>query len=107
MIIPGLLTVGILCVARGVTPYLNVLKGGLRMKLKLLAFVFILAFAITSFGALGAGGASANTPELTIIPADTTVVGPAEATGGAITAFTNVSDHTTIDAIDVSFDGTH
>ena len=33
------------------------------MKLKLLAFVFILAFAITSFGALGVSGASAVTLE--------------------------------------------
>ncbi len=31
------------------------------------------------------------------------VVGPAQATGGAITAFTNVSAHTTIANIDVSF----
>ena len=77
------------------------------MKLKLLAFAFILAFAISSFAALGAGGASASTPELEIFPAGITVVGPAEATGGAITAFTNVSAHTMIDAIDVSFNGGH
>ena len=32
-----------------------------------------------------------------------TVVGPAEATGGAVTAFTNVSAHTTIANVDVSF----
>ena len=34
------------------------------MKLKLLAFAFILAFAISTFGALGASGASAG-PQLT------------------------------------------
>ncbi len=33
----------------------------------------------------------------------TVVEGPAAATGGAVTAFTNVSAHTTIDNIDVSF----
>ena len=31
------------------------------------------------------------------------VVGPAAATGGAVTAFTNVSAHTTIANIDVAF----
>ena len=32
-----------------------------------------------------------------------TVVGPSAATGGAVTAFTNVSAHTMIDNIDISF----
>ncbi len=78
------------------------------MKRKLLAFVFVLAFAVSSFAALGAGGASANTAELEIIAAGITVVGPAEATGGAITAFTNVTDAgVVIDNIDVTFDGGH
>ena len=40
---------------------------------------------------------------LTIVAAGIDVVGPAEATGGAVTAFTNVSANTTIDNIDVSF----
>ena len=40
---------------------------------------------------------------LTIIAAGIDVVGPAQATGGAVTAFTAVSAHTTIDNIDVSF----
>ena len=40
---------------------------------------------------------------LTIVAAGIDVVGPTEATGGAVTAFTNVSAHTTIDNIDVSF----
>ncbi len=79
-------------------------KGGYRMKLKLLAFAFILAFAISTFGALGASGASAGIATLTIIPAEQTVVGPAQATGGAVTAFTNVSANTMIEAIDVSFE---
>jgi hypothetical protein len=77
------------------------------MKLKLLAFAFILAFAISTFGALGASGASADGPVLTTAllspEGSVTVVGPAEATGGAVTAFTNVSAHTEIDNLDVSF----
>ncbi len=78
------------------------------MKLKLLAFAFILAFAISTFGALGASGASANTAELDIVEAGITVVGPAEATGGAITAFTAISEAgVEIDNLDVSFDGGH
>lgn len=78
------------------------------MKLKILAFAFILAFAISTFGALGASGASANTPELDIVEAGITVVGPAEATGGAITGFTAVTGAgVEIDNIDVSFNGDH
>ena len=78
------------------------------MKLKLLAFAFILAFAISTFGALGASGASAG-PTLTVgilSPQGThTVVGPDAATPGAVTAFT----HVTVDGpgeianIDVAF----
>jgi len=64
------------------------------MKLKLLAFAFILAFAISTFGALGASGASAG-PTLTVAilsPEGThTVVGPDAATDGAVTAFTAIS----------------
>ena len=56
------------------------------MKLKLVAFAFILAFAISTFGALGASGASAAGPVLTT--PGTTVAGPDEALGGVITAFT-------------------
>ncbi len=83
------------------------------MKLKLLAFAFILAFAISTFGALGASGASASTVELTVglnsPQGSTTVVGPAEATGGAVTAFTHVvvDGPGNIDNIDVSFNGGH
>ena len=82
------------------------------MKLKLLAFAFVLAFAITSFGALGAGGAFANTPELEVgllsPEGSITVVGPAEATGGAATGFTAVTGAgVEIENIDVSFNGTH
>ncbi len=82
------------------------------MKRKLLAFVFVLAFAISSFAALGAGGASASTAELEVginsPQGSITVVGPAEATGGAVTAFTAVTDAgVLIDNIDVTFDGGH
>ncbi len=82
------------------------------MKLKLLAFAFILAFAISTFGALGAGGASANTAQLEVglnsPQGSMTVVGPAAATGGAVTAFTAVTNNgVVIDNIDVSFDGGH
>ncbi len=41
---------------------------------------------------------------LTIIAAGIDVVGPAQATGGAVTAFTNVSAHTEIANIDVSIE---
>lgn len=64
------------------------------MKVKLLSFIFVLTFAITSFAALGVGGVSASGPELTVgvlsPEGTTTVVGPAEATDGATTAFTAV-----------------
>ncbi len=83
------------------------------MKLKLLSFIFVLMFAITSFAALGVGGASADTVVLTVginSPKGThTVVGPAAATGGAVTAFTAVSTQGPGDIanIDVSFPGGH
>ena len=82
------------------------------MKLKLLAFAFILAFAISTFGALGASGASASTVELTVglnSPQGAhTVVGPAEATGGAVTGFSAVTGAgVEIDNIDASFPGGH
>ncbi len=64
------------------------------MKVKLLSFIFVLTFAITSFAARGVGGVSADGPNLTVgilSPQGThTVVGPAEATGGAVTAFTAI-----------------
>ncbi len=41
---------------------------------------------------------------LTIIAAGIDVVGPAQATGGAVTAFTTVSANTEIANIDVSFE---
>ncbi len=76
------------------------------MKLKLLAFAFILAFAISTFGALGASGASAG-PSLTVAilspDAEMIVNGPDAATGGAVTAFTNVSANTTLANVDVAF----
>ncbi len=83
------------------------------MKLKLLAFAFILAFAITSFAALGVSGASAAGPVLTVglnSPQGThTVVGPAAATGGAATAFGHVVDDGpgNIANIDASFPSQH
>ena len=83
------------------------------MKRKLLALVFVLAFAITSFAALGASGASANTVELTtgiLSPQGThTVVGPAEATGGAATAFTAITTQGpgNIANVDASFPSQH
>ena len=82
------------------------------MKRKLLALVFVLAFAITSFAALGVSGASANTPQLEVglnsPQGSHTVVGPAEATGGAVTAFSAVTNAgVTIDNIDVSFNSGH
>ncbi len=77
--------------ACGGSSCLNVLKGGLRMKLKLLAFAFILAFAITSFGALGVSGVSAG-PDLTT--PGTTVEGPDAACGGALTGFAAVTANT-------------
>ncbi len=67
----------------------------------------LLAFAISTFGALGASGASADvtlTVALNSPEGAHTVVGPAEATGGAITAFTAVTDAgVVIDNIDVAF----
>ncbi len=60
------------------------------MKLKLMAFAFILAFAITSFGALGVSGASADGPDLIIEEAGITVEGPNDACDGAVTAFTAI-----------------
>lgn len=83
------------------------------MKLKLLAFAFILAFAISSFGALGVSGASADTVELTVglnsPQGSHTVVGPAAATGGAANAFTQVVTKGPGDIanIDASFPGGH
>lgn len=80
------------------------------MKRKLLALVFVLAFAITSFAALGVSGVSADPgPTLTtaiLSPEGTnTVDGPDEATGGAITAFTQVTGAgVEIANVDVSFD---
>ncbi len=62
------------------------------MKRKLLALVFVLAFAISSFAALGVSGVSAC-PELTT-PGGHVVIGPSESTGGAVTAFVNVTAHT-------------
>lgn len=78
------------------------------MKRKLLALVFVLAFAISSFAALGVSGVSAG-PVLTtaiLSPEGTnTVDGPDEATGGAITAFTQVTGAgVEIANVDVSFD---
>ena len=77
------------------------------MKLKLVAFAFILAFAISTFGALGASGASAG-PTLTVgilSPEGTTVVvGPDAATGGAVTAFTEITGAgVVIENVDVAF----
>ncbi len=77
------------------------------MKLKLLAFAFILAFAISTFGALGASGASADaclTVGLNSPQGSHFVQGPPQATGGAVTAFTNVTGAgVVIDNIDVAF----
>ncbi len=77
------------------------------MKLKLLAFAFILAFAMSTFGALGVSGASAG-PTLTVALLSPqgahTVAGPDAATGGAVTAFTNVTNAgVEIENIDVAF----
>ncbi len=58
------------------------------MKLKLLAFAFILAFAITPFLAFGAYSAEAS---LSLSTPGTTVELPSDAVGGAFTAFTNIS----------------
>ena len=84
------------------------------MKLKLLSFIFVLTFAMTSFAALGVGGVSAATVQLEVglnSPGGAqahTVVGPAAATGGAITAFTHVtSNGVVIDNIDVEFGPAH
>ncbi len=79
------------------------------MKLKLLAFAFILAFAISTFGALGASGASAGLTLTTglLSPQGTNVVsGPAEATGGAVTAFTAITGDpqpVIIENVDITF----
>ena len=62
------------------------------MKLKLIAFAFVLAFAISSFAALGASGVSAC-PILTT--PGTTFEAPDDSIGGAVTAFTNVDANTT------------
>lgn len=80
------------------------------MKVKLLSFIFVLTFAITSFAALGVGGVSADHVVLTVgilsPEGTTTVVGPAEATGGAVTAFTNIQTQGPgeLANVDVSFD---
>ncbi len=63
------------------------------MKLKLLAFAFILAFAITSFGALGVSGVSAS-PTL-VTPGGEVVEGPVEACDGAERALAEILDNTT------------
>jgi len=72
------------------------------MKLKILAFAFILAFTITSFAALGVSGASAGP---TLITPEQCVDGPDAATGGAITGFAAVTTMGPgdIDMLDVSF----
>ena len=59
------------------------------MKRKLLALVFVLAFAITPFFAFGAHSAAAAGVDLTT--PGTCVRIPANATVGAVTAFTNVT----------------
>ena len=56
------------------------------MKRKLLALVFVLAFAITPFFAFGAHSAAA----VDLTTPGTCVEIPANATGGAVTAITNV-----------------
>ena len=82
------------------------------MKLKLLAVVFILTL-IASFGALSAGGVSADTVELEVgilsPEGSHTVVGPAEATGGAVTAFTQIVTQGpgSLENVDASFPGSH
>ena len=70
------------------------------MKRKLLVLVFLLAFAITPFLAFGAPTAEA----LTLTTMGTCVEGPAEATGGAVTAFTNTTAHT-LPPISLDFSG--
>ena len=77
------------------------------IKVRLLAAIFVLTL-IASFGALGAGGVSAE-PVLTVgilsPQGTTTVVGPDEATAGAVEAFTNVTDAgVVIENVDVAFD---
>ena len=63
------------------------------IKVRLLAAIFVLTL-IASFGALGAGGVSADTVELEVgilsPQGSHTVVGPAAATKGATEAFTNI-----------------
>ncbi len=79
------------------------------MKLKLLAFAFILAFAMSTFGALGVSGASAGvvlTVGLNSPQGSHTVVGPAAATGGAVTAFTAITGEpqpVVIENVDIEF----
>jgi ABC-type glycerol-3-phosphate transport system substrate-binding protein len=58
------------------------------MKRKLLALVFLLAFAITPFLAFGAQSASAT---IDITTPGTTVNGPCDAVTGAVTAFTAIT----------------
>jgi len=58
------------------------------MKRKLLTLVFLLAFAISSFAALGVSGASAT---IDITTPGTTVNGPCAAITGAVTAFTAIT----------------
>ena len=58
------------------------------MKRKLLALVFVLAFAITPFFAFGAHSAAA----VDLTTPGTCVEIPANATGGAVTAFTNITN---------------
>ncbi len=77
------------------------------MKRKLLTIMFLLAFSISTFAALGVSGASAG-PSLTValLSPDSTMVvdGPDAATGGAVTAFTNVTNAgVEIENIDVAF----
>ena len=66
------------------------------MKRKLLTIMFLLAFSISTFAALGVGGASAGLTLTTGLnsPQGTNVVaGPAPATGGAVTAFNLVVEN--------------
>ena len=76
------------------------------MKRKILALVFVLAFAISSFAALGASGVSAG-PNLEVglnsPQGSHTVNGPDAACGGALTGFSAVTGAgVEIDNIDVS-----
>ncbi len=73
------------------------------MKRKLLALVFLLAFAITPFLAFGAPTAEAVV--VTLTTPGTCVEGPDAALGGAVTAFTNVTAHT-LPPVDLDFSST-